>query len=75
VIDIYGTSACQWCKEAQLLCIARNEDYTYHQIDVKPELLEELEDLLGTRVRTVPQILIDGVHIGGYSELKEKLNG
>lgn len=75
MVEIYGTSACQWCKEAQLLCIAQNLDYTYHQVDVKPEKLDELEDRLGKRVRTVPQVFQDGAYIGGYSELKEKLNG
>jgi len=47
----------------------------YHQVDVRPEALEELEERLGKRVRTVPQIFMDGAYIGGYSELKEKLNG
>lgn len=75
MVEIYGTSACQWCKEAQLLCIAQNLDYTYHQVDVKPEKLDELEERLGKRVRTVPQVFQDGAYIGGYSELKEKLNG
>ena len=32
-----------------------------------PELFEEL----GKQVRTIPQIVIDKKHIGGYNELKE----
>jgi glutaredoxin len=32
-----------------------------------PELFEEL----GKQVRTIPQITIDGKHIGGYNELTE----
>ena len=32
-----------------------------------PDLFEEL----GKQVRTIPQIVIDKKHIGGYNELKE----
>jgi len=75
MIEIYGTSACGWCKEAQKLCVAKNQSYLYHQIDVSPNLLDQLEERLGERVRTVPKIFIDDQYIGGYSELEEKLNG
>ena len=33
--------------------------------------LQELFEALGKQVRTIPQIVIDGKHIGGYNELKE----
>lgn len=75
MIEIYGTSACNWCKEAQKLCVQKNQDYMYHQVDMVPALLDDLEKRLGKRVRTVPQIFLDGDYIGGYSELEEKLNG
>lgn len=75
VIEIYGTSACQYCKDAQLLCVARNQDYKYRQVDVDLDSLTELEKRLGQRVRQVPQIFMNGEYVGGYTELKEKLNG
>jgi len=75
MIEIYGTSACQYCKDAQLLCVARNKDYQYKQVDVDIYSLDELENRLGKRVRQVPQIFVDGEYVGGYTELKEKLNG
>ena len=74
MIEIYGTSACQYCKDAQLLCVARNKDFKYNQVDVDIEALDELEERLGKRVRQVPQIFMDGAYVGGYTELKEKLN-
>ena len=33
--------------------------------------LEQLFEALGKQVRTIPQIVIDDKHIGGYNELKE----
>lgn len=75
MIEIYGTSACQYCKDAQLLCVARNQDYKYRQVDVDLDSLTELEERLGQRVRQVPQIFMNGEYVGGYTELKEKLNG
>ena len=32
--------------------------------------LQELFDVLGKQVRTIPQIVIDDKHIGGYNELE-----
>lgn len=75
MVEIYGTGACQFCKDAQILCVQKGQDYVYHLMDMYPEQLDKLEERLGHRVRQVPQIFMDGEHIGGYQELREKLNG
>ena len=33
--------------------------------------LDDLYEVLGKQVRTIPQIVIDDIHIGGYNELVE----
>ena len=33
--------------------------------------IDELFKVLGKQVRTIPQIVMDDKHIGGYNELKE----
>ena len=41
---------------------------TQHSSDIS---LEELFEELGKPVRTIPQIVIDKTHIGGFNELRE----
>ena len=41
------------------------------KIVTKDLSIDELYKALGKQVRTIPQIVIDDVHIGGYNELKE----
>lgn len=72
MIDIYGTTDCNFCKLAQQLCVQKNKDYTYHQIDQYIDQYETLVERIGN-FKTVPQIMIDGTHIGGYEELREVL--
>ena len=74
MIEIYGTTNCAFCKDALELCEAAKLNYKYTALDVYPDALEALEERIG-RIRTVPQIFIDGEHIGGYRELMEVLNG
>ena len=33
--------------------------------------IDELFKVLGKQVKTIPQIVMDDTHIGGYNELKE----
>lgn len=75
MIEIYATGSCQYCKDAKALCIEKDIPYYYHLVDVYPDKLEELEDRIGKRVRQVPQIFMDDEYVGGYTELREKLNG
>lgn len=74
MIEIYGTSTCKWCKEAQNLCLEKNLPYLYYWVDRDPSLLHELEDRLDQKVRSVPQIFMDGEYVGSYSDLREKIN-
>lgn len=72
MIEIYGTTNCGFCKDAVTLCEAAKLDYKYTALDVYPDALEALEERIG-RIQTVPQIFIDGEHVGGFTELKEAM--
>ncbi len=72
MIDIYGTTDCNYCKLAQKLCVEKGQDYIYHQIDQYIDQYETLVERIGN-FKTVPQIMVDGIHIGGYEELREVL--
>ena len=41
------------------------------EIKTKDLSIDELYKVLGKQVRTIPQIVMNGTHIGGYNELKE----
>lgn len=71
--EIYGTEWCAYCKRAISLCESRNIEYTYVDLDDSSKQAE-LEQRIGSRVKTVPQIFLDGEYIpGGFTGLKEKL--
>tara|TARA_Y100000004_G_scaffold188270_1_gene242156 strand:- start:614 stop:835 length:222 start_codon:yes stop_codon:yes gene_type:complete len=68
MIEIYGKTMCPFCDKAKALCEQNGYEYVYKQLDedyTKEELLE-----LFPNARTVPQIKIDGISIGGYTELE-----
>jgi glutaredoxin 3 len=67
-IQIYTTSWCGFCSRAKLLLAERGLLYDEITLDDDPAFRRTVFDLTGGR--TVPQILIDGQPIGGYTELR-----
>ncbi len=66
-IRIYSTRWCGYCVRAKALLDAKGIDYEEVSLDDDPAFRRNLFDLTGGW--TVPQILIDGAPIGGYTEL------
>jgi glutaredoxin 3 len=66
-IRVYSTRWCGYCVRAKALLESRGIDYEEISLDDDPEFRQKLFDLTGGW--TVPQILIDGRPIGGYTEL------
>lgn len=66
-IQIYTTRWCGYCVRAKSLLDAKGIPYDEVSLDDDPGFRKNLFDLTGGW--TVPQILIDGVPIGGYTEL------
>ena len=72
-VEIFGTEWCTFCKQAAKLCDVKGIEYTYTDID-NSAALKELEERLGTRVKSVPQIFIDGEYIpNGFTGLRDKI--
>lgn len=68
---IYSKDKCSYCVEAKRLLTENNMPYI--ELDVsRPDVLDQLLELI-PKVKTVPQIFIDGTHIGGYTELVDYL--
>ncbi|HEY1365643.1 MAG TPA: glutaredoxin domain-containing protein [Gaiellaceae bacterium] len=66
-IQMYTTRWCGFCVRAKALLDARGLEYEEISLDDDPAFRQKLQDLTGNW--TVPQILIDGRPIGGYTEL------
>ena len=66
-IEIYTTRWCGYCVRAKALLDGKGISYEEISLDDDPAFRRRLEELTGGW--TVPQILIDGTPIGGYTEL------
>ena len=67
-ILVYSTPFCGYCAAAKRLLTAKGAAYTEIDVMMDPERRQEMLAKSGGR-RTVPQIFIDGRHIGGFDEL------
>ena len=66
-IQMYTTAWCGYCVRAKTLLDSRGLEYEEISLDHDPAFRRRLLDLTGGW--TVPQILVDGRPIGGYTEL------
>jgi glutaredoxin 3 len=64
---MYTTAWCGYCLRAKALLEQRGLDYEEVNLDGDPDFRHKLEELTGRW--TVPQIVIDGRPIGGFTEL------
>jgi glutaredoxin 3 len=68
-IQMYTTAWCCYCTRAKTVLENRGLDYEEVRVDGDSDFRDKLVALTGRW--TVPQIFIDGRHVGGYSELSE----
>jgi glutaredoxin 3 len=68
-VVIYTTNYCPYCTAAKALL--RSKNVRFEEIDVgeDPARRAEMERL--SQRRTVPQIFIDGIPIGGYDDARQ----
>jgi glutaredoxin 3 len=67
-ITIYTRGWCPYCSAAKDLLDEKGAAYTEIDIEKKPEARQEMVQKAGGRT-TVPQIFIDGRHVGGCDDL------
>ena len=72
-VEIYGRMTCPYCRNAKALAEkmkAELADFDFKFIDMIEEGIskEDLEPRVGKPVATVPQIFLDDVHMGGFSD-------
>ena len=69
-VEIYTTTVCPYCVKAKRLLDAKDVDYVEHNLTGKDAEREALVKKTNG-MRTVPQIFINGQHIGGCDNLYE----
>lgn len=67
-ILVYSTPFCAYCGAAKRLLAGKGVEVTEIDVMFDPEQRRQMVEKSGGR-RTVPQIFIDGRHIGGFDEL------
>ena len=68
-VEIYTKSWCPFCTRAKALLDRKG--VVYREIDVTTDAVRELEMVKRSERFTVPQIFIDGHHLGGSDDLRE----
>lgn len=67
-IKMYSTGSCPYCQMAERLLVAKGVPaFEKIRVDLDPAKRTEMMELTGRR--TVPQIYIGDMHVGGYDEL------
>ncbi len=67
-VEIYSTAMCPYCVRAKQLFDNKNISYDEIRVDTDPSRLAEMLKRADNR-RSVPQIFINDVGIGGFDEL------
>ena len=66
----YTVDYCPYCKKAKALLKEKGVDFEDVDITENEDAMrEKIGEITGGRT-TVPQIFINGVHVGGYTDLK-----
>ena len=69
-IEIYTSPMCGYCHAAKRLLTKKGVSFEETNVMIHPGKRGEMMERAGGRT-SVPQIFIDGVHIGGSDELHE----
>jgi glutaredoxin 3 len=69
LVEIYGMNNCVWCDRAVALAEMEELPFTYMLLDKDYKAEDLMEKFPGTT--SLPQIMINGIHIGGYSDFEE----
>lgn len=67
-VEIYSTPVCPYCTRAKSLLQGKGQSWEEIDISVSPQARDDMMSRSGGR-RTVPQIFINGQHIGGFDDL------
>ena len=67
-VEIYTTPTCGYCAAAKRLLRSKGAEFVETDVSTDPALRAAMMERAGGR-RTVPQIFIGGMHVGGCDDL------
>ena len=67
-VEIYASPFCGYCARAKTLLQKKGVAYQEYDVDMDPDLRQVMRERAGG-LTTVPQIFIDGVHVGGSDDI------
>ncbi|MBV8765870.1 MAG: glutaredoxin 3 [Hyphomicrobiales bacterium] len=67
-VTIYTRAWCPYCHDAKALLTRKGIDFTEIEIDKQPERRAEMLERSGGQ-RTVPQVFVGEIHVGGCDDL------
>ena len=70
---IYSTKSCGYCVRAKSLLAANNLPFEEVYVDESAENFDEMKNV-APNMKTVPVITLNGMLVGGFYELKEKVD-
>ena len=70
-ITIYSKPNCVFCDKAKSMVKNLGFEYEEKMFGKDFTTPDQLYEAVGKQVRTMPQIIIDDKHVGGYNELVE----
>ena len=73
-VEIYTKFMCPYCARAKALLESKGVEYDEYEISMGGEKRQEMLSRANGRT-TVPQIFIDGRHVGGSDDLAELERG
>ena len=71
---VYSGTNCVWCDRVVDLLKDHIDDITKIDVSIDKENLKQMHEACGKKVNTVPQVIIDGKHIGGFTETERYIN-
>lgn len=74
IAEIYTKPSCPWCTKAKHILKKHGYIITEFIVGVDGVTKETIEKRIQKPVKTVPQILLNNVYIGGCVELMSHLN-
>lgn len=74
-IEIYTKDGCTLCTQAKNLVASKGLTYVEHYVtaDNRTQMITTLSSRMGEIPRSLPQIFIDDVAIGGFDQLRAVL--
>ena len=80
--EIYSKPSCGYCVRAKALLESRSEEFTVidiaegsieDQVLAREKLIDRVVNATGNAPKTMPQIFVDNVYVGGYDQLAAML--